>query len=201
MNSPEFLEILNRYRVGAPTVAGANFRGHELRIISGDDPLIFHLMDMPYATPMCLGLARATGLHKVVALEGDGNMLAGLPVLATIGRYQPENLVIVVCDNQSYASLGTTIASATASAVDLEAVARACRMEKTRTVHDPQEANGALAHAFGEPGPWLIVAKVTDSGKMDERFRVPPMDIVEVGHLFQQALRSRLSMEKGAPDE
>src|SRR5207249_1225664 len=80
-------------------------------------------MDMPYTSPMCLGLALACPDERVVALEGDGSMLMALSGLTTIGRYQPENLTVIVFDNRVYLTTGSgTVPTAE---VDFAGMARA----------------------------------------------------------------------------
>ena len=63
----------------------------ELFSMTGDDPSILYNMEMPYATPMCLGLAMARRTQRIVALEGDGSLISALGVLTTIARYRPRN--------------------------------------------------------------------------------------------------------------
>ncbi len=190
MESPDLLEVLERYRGSAPMVVAAGRRGREMRTIAGDDPLVLYNMDMPYATPVCLGLARSRPDTKVVALEGDGNVLAGLGGLSTIGRYQPENLIVLVVDNESYGSFGTgAVTTATSAGVDLEVVARGCGIANACTVRDLAAAEEALQRAFSTPGPWVIVAKVANLGDSDARFWINPPDIVENAFSFEQALR------------
>jgi TPP-dependent indolepyruvate ferredoxin oxidoreductase alpha subunit len=191
MESPDFLEVVERHRGSAPMVVAAGRRGREMRTIAGDDPLVLYNMDMPYATAVCLGLAQSRPDTKVVALEGDGNVLAGLGGLSTIGRYQPENLIVVIVDNEAYGSFGNgAVATATSAGVDLEAVARGCGIAAACTVRDLDEADLALRRAFTQPGPAVIVAKVANLGDSDARFWINPPDIVENAWSFEQALRT-----------
>src|SRR3954453_13000635 len=191
MDSPDFLEVLARHRNGAPVIVGAGRRGRELRTIVGEDPLVLYSMDMPYATPFCVGLAKAKPHTRVVALEGDGNVVAGLGELTTIGRYLPPNLIVVICDNESYGSFGVgAVATATSAGVDLAGVARSCGIVNSLLVTSLDEAEVALGRAFTEPGPWVIVAKVANHGDTDARFWISPPDIVENSFTFRQALRS-----------
>src|SRR5688500_6029604 len=149
MDSPSFLELLERYRGGAPMVVAAGRRGREMCTLAGDDPRVLYNMDMPYTTPVCLGLARAMPNERVVALEGDGNVLAGMGGLSTVGRYQPENLVVVIVDNESYGSFGSgSVTSATSAGTDLAVVARGCGIQNACTVSELADAEQMLERAF-----------------------------------------------------
>src|SRR5437867_3526790 len=53
-----------------------------------------------------LGLALSRKDRRVVVLDGDGNVLMGMGVLASVGHAQPENLLHVVLDNEAHASTG-----------------------------------------------------------------------------------------------
>lgn len=56
-----------------------------------------------------MGIGLGYALHtdkKVIVLVGDGALLMHLGSVATIGRYNPKNLEIIVLNNNSYASCG-----------------------------------------------------------------------------------------------
>ena len=44
--------------------------------------------------------------RRVVGIEGDGGILTSLNSLSTIGYLQPKNLLLIVLDNEQYASTG-----------------------------------------------------------------------------------------------
>src|SRR5438093_2362978 len=119
---------------------------------------------------------------RVVAVEGDGSMLAALGTLSTIGRYRPRNLIVLVLDNGSYGSIwddrNPAVESATTAGLDFEAVGRSCGIERCVTVRTPEEADEALAAAMREPGPWLVVAKCPDRSNVRER--IAGMDVPDV---------------------
>lgn len=158
----------------------------------GDDDLFMAGMDMPYTTPICLGLALALKHRRIVAVEGDGSMLAGAAVLSTIARYKPPNLVVLVFDNEVYVSPGHgDIQTATAFGTDIGGMALAAGIAGVRTVRTLPSANAALDEAFREPGPWVIVAKIDQSDRTDPFREVGrSLDIVESAMRFRRALTS-----------
>lgn len=193
MNRPDFLKLFAQRRSGAPAILGPGLASRELFVIEGEEPSILYNMDMPYAAAFCLGLALATGLPRVVALEGDGSMLGGLSTFTTIGRYRPDNLIVVILDNEAYGTFGVgEMRSATAFGVDLEQIARFSAITKARTVRTLSEAAEAFTQAFKEPGPWVIVAKLEAHGDTNPTFsRVPP-DVVDAGIRFYNHLQSKV---------
>jgi len=82
-----------------------------------------------------LGLALAQPKLKVAVITGDGEMLMGMGSLATIGVQQPNNLAVIVFDNQRYGETGMQ-ASHTDNGVDLVGVARACGFKQAYDVTD-----------------------------------------------------------------
>jgi len=169
-------------------IVSPGLAGYELFRASPDEATICN-MDMPYTSPMCLGLALACPDQRVVAIEGDGSMLMALGVFTTVARYQPANLGIIVFDNGRYVTTGDgQVRTATSSGTDLAAIARAAGIARATTVDDLGAFEAAVAD---EVGPWVIVAKVdaSDRGAFAARGGLP--DIVEQAVLCQRELRRR----------
>lgn len=113
---------------------------------------------MGLASSLALGLALCSTKNKVVVLDGDGSLLMNLGSLATIGRYQPANLVHVVWDNAKYEATGGQ-ETATAS-TDLVGVAHACGIERALWANTEEDWISAIERALREPGPWMIAVKI-----------------------------------------
>jgi len=189
MNRIECVEAFARLRGDAIVVAGPGCSGHELYAAKHDEATIYN-MDMPCSSPLCLGLALACPNQRVVAFEGDGSMLMALGTLATVGRYQPKHLAIVIFDNPVYLTTGDG-AVATAK-VDFAGIARSCGISHAVVVADVGAFEGHMGQALGEPGPWFVCAEVDSSDRGDPRASAPfPGDLVEQAVLFQKALRER----------
>jgi thiamine pyrophosphate-dependent acetolactate synthase large subunit-like protein len=190
VNRRQALEIFARHRGDAPVIVGPSFGGRVLFDIDHRDATIYN-MELGYPTAMCLGLALALPGERIFALEGDGSMLAGLGALATVGRYRPRNLVIVVLDNGVYATTGA-VATATGSNVDLVAVGRGTGIAKSERVCDPGALERALTEATRGDGPFLIVAEVDpDDASAAAGARAMPFDIVESSIRFRRTLEER----------
>ena len=194
MNRKDLIESLQRHRGDAAAISGPGTISR-LLFTTGHRPASLYQMDMGYATAMALGVAMAQPRRRVVAVEGDGSIVAELCVLATIGRYRPANLAVLVADNGIYASAGDgTVTTATSHGTDIAAVARACGLdaEHAFTVTDPAEADRAIARAMTEAGPWVIVAKLDaeDRGLMQgaKARGVIAHDIVETVIQFRREL-------------
>ena len=99
---------------------------------------------------------------KVISLDGDGSLLMNLGTIATIGREKPENLVVVVWDNEAWGQTGGQ-PSHTSTNTNLEEVANSCGITKTATVGDLETLEDVFSRAMAEPGPWFIVAKIEEA--------------------------------------
>lgn len=131
---------------------------------AGDHDRNFYLWGaMGGAAMIGLGLALAQPHCPVLVVTGDGEMLMGMGAFATIGRQKPENLSIVVVDNELYGETGAQ-ETHTATGADLAAIARACGIENAFVVTDAAGVDelAARVHTAGK-GPLVAVLKVTRS--------------------------------------
>lgn len=131
----------------------------------GRGPTSLTSVSLGMCTPTALGLALALPNRKVVALDSDGNLILNLCSLGTVGNQKPRNLLIVVFDNGNYLSGGPGgnkpgMPTATGGAMNLEAVARGCGIEKACTITTGEEFRSAMNRYLSEDGPAFVVAKI-----------------------------------------
>ena len=127
---------------------------------AGDRARNFYLSGaLGSAASVAFGLAGARPGERVVCVDGEGSLLANLGVLATIGRYQPPNLTLVVLDNGMFQITGGQ-ATHTAFGTDLARVARGCGIASARTVVTLDDLEAAFRSMQETPGPHVLVAKV-----------------------------------------
>ena len=107
-----------------------------------------------------LGLALAQPERRVLVLTGDGEALMGFGAFATTGTQKPDNLAIVVVDNEHYSETGMQ-PTHTRRGVDLAGVARACGYAEALTVTDLPALEAVLPTIYGAPGPVFVDVKVS----------------------------------------
>jgi thiamine pyrophosphate-dependent acetolactate synthase large subunit-like protein len=168
----------------APIVASLGHPAYDL-FAAGDRPQNFYTWgSMGLASSIGLGLALARPDMRVFVLDGDGSLLMNLGSLATIGLLRPANLVVVVMDNEEYATTGGQ-PTPTAQGADLDAAARAMGIGATATVRTEEALRQQLQSTPApNSGPLFIVAKVTESAPSAK----PPLDCVFIKQRFMAAI-------------
>jgi thiamine pyrophosphate-dependent acetolactate synthase large subunit-like protein len=152
---------------------------------AGDHPLNFYLWGaMGSAVTVGLGLALAQAKRRVLVITGDGEMLMGLGALATVAVKRPDNLAILVIDNEHYGETGMQCTH-TSTAVDLAGVALACGFRWSTTVRQTRELDDAVPTLHTAKGPILVVLKVSATR---DPLVLPPWDGALLKSRFRQAL-------------
>jgi sulfopyruvate decarboxylase subunit beta len=111
-------------------------------------------------TPEALGLAIGLPHRRVISLDTDGGLLFNLGILATLGNEQPPNLLVVVWDNECYASIGGPPTHTASGRVDLAAIARGAGVEDAYQARAIEEFAGLCEKGLRSERPFVIVAKV-----------------------------------------
>ena len=177
MTRLEATRIVVEAAADAAIVASLGHPAYDL-FAAGDRPRNFYTWgSMGLASSIGLGIALAKPDVRVVVIDGDGSLLMNLGSLATIGLVRPRNLTVIVMDNEEYATTGGQ-PTPTSSGADLEAAARAMRVEATATVRTGQQLRDAIGSAS------FIVAKVEESVPIAR----PPLDYVGIKQRFMTAM-------------
>lgn len=110
-------------------------------------------------TPEAFGLAVGLPHRRIVSLDTDGGLLFNLGILATLGNEQPDNLFIVVWDNEQYQSIGGPATHTAKGRVDLAAIARGAGVDKAFTAETLEEFDAHCAAGLAASEPYIVVAK------------------------------------------
>jgi thiamine pyrophosphate-dependent acetolactate synthase large subunit-like protein len=113
--------------------------------------------------------------RRVLVVTGDGEMLMGLGALATVAVKKPDNLAIVVIDNEHYGETGMQ-RTHTAAGVDLAGIARVAGFRTTAT---------AAMMFRSAAGPVMVVFKVSAAS---DPLVLPSWDGPLLKNRFRQAL-------------
>ncbi len=109
-----------------------------------------------------LGLALAQPKRTVLVITGDGEMLMGLGSLATIAVQRPDNLAILVQDNERYGETGMQ-ETHTKYGVDLVAMAEGAGFKRTLRVNQMEQVPQLRAAIHAGGGPLFALAKIDAS--------------------------------------
>ena len=191
MNRLEATRIIVELAGEAPIVASLGHPAYDL-FAAGDRPQNFYTWgSMGLAPSIGLGLALARPDLRVFVIDGDGSLLMNLGSLATLGLLQPANLVLVVMDNELYATTGGQ-QTPTAHGADLDAAARAMGLAQTMTARTEDDLCRAVRQGGG---PVVVIAKVGESVPIAK----PPLDCVFIKQRFMSAIGSPEAATAGQP--
>jgi thiamine pyrophosphate-dependent acetolactate synthase large subunit-like protein len=162
---------------------------------AGDRPLNMPLWGaMGAPVGMGLGLALAQPGKRVLVITGDGDMLMSLGSLATVATQQPENLAIVVLDNEKFGETGNQATHTSprnngptdsGAGTDLSLIAKGCGIADAGIVREAGEVAQLVMDARTKKGPVFRVVKVMVE-KLE--FVMPPQDGAHLKDRFRQAL-------------
>lgn len=142
-----------------------------------------HVGSMGHAASIACGLATTLPHRTVIALESDGSTLLDLAGLTVIGSLQPNNLVVLVFDNERYSGSRISLPTATSKRTDLAGMAAAAGIAGAVTVYDLDGFRAEFDKAVLHDSPGYVVAKVAD----DPRTRLltkPSIDYMENSYRF-----------------
>ena len=173
-----------KHRGDAAVVTGIGNASHDVASAGDDDRNMYLFGIMGGAAMVAFGIALSQPDRRVVVITGDGELLAGIGSLATIGVEKPKNLSIVVIDNQAYGATGNQHTH-TARGVDLVGIADASGFDPTELITDNKGLEGAIENIYNKPGPYFAVVKVM--AKSGSRVMVPK-DGTRTSRRFRKAV-------------
>ena len=171
-------------RKDALVITGLGTPGYDV-MAAGDHDNNFYLWGaMGGAAMVGLGLALSKPERPVLVFTGDGEQLMGMGGLATIGVAKPDNLVIIVLNNEYYGETGMQRSHA-GRGVDLVAVAAACGLEDSRRITDDAGIDELCDNIHQRAG--AIYAEIMIDAHEPKRV-LPPRDGVFIKNRFRRSL-------------
>jgi len=185
MDRRRAVKMLLESREGALVVSGLGSPSYDVHACGDSDNNYYLWGAMGGAALIGLGLAQAQPDNRVMVITGDGEMLMALGAIATIAVANPNNLDIIVLDNQHFGETGMQD-SHTGLGIDLSAVASACGFAKSEEIRSLENV-GALCNELKKPtnGPRLFVLKVEAKNLPRS---LPPRDATYIKNRFRAYL-------------
>ena len=148
----------------AGVIASTGKSGRELFTLDDRDQHLYQVGSMGCASGMALGLALNSD-RKVFALDGDGAVLMKMGALATVGAYQPKNLIHVVLDNGVHDSTGGQ--STVSASVEFAEIAVSSGYATAAKCDSVAGLRKAYTAALASGGPHLIHMRI-QAGSLKE---------------------------------
>jgi len=186
----EALQVILDSLNGNEAILGTTGKtGRELFTIADRPNHLYVVGGMGGASAIGFGLAHALPQQPVVVVDGDGAALMKMGNFATIGCYQPKNLLHVLLDNESHDSTGGQ--RTVSGIVDFAAVAAATNYRNAFAAESAVDVREAMQLARESPGPTLLHVRIRPgSPKNLGRPTVAPHEVKE---RFMTFLRSQNS--------
>ncbi|MCP4900257.1 MAG: hypothetical protein GY906_25070 [bacterium] len=143
----------------------------------------YMLGSMGQVASISLGLALSRD-ERVIALDGDGNLLMGFGGTALVGGLKPANLYHLVLDNGCYATTGGQ--RCLSREVDLAAAAQGTGYCWSERCDDPETVDDRIRDWLSSPAPAMLCVNV-DPGDPDPALRIP-MTPQEMARRFRESL-------------
>jgi len=170
--------ILESLQGNEAVIATTGKTGRELFTIADRPNHLYVVGGMGTASGIGFGLAQAQPKLPVVVIDGDGAALMKLGSLATIGYYQPANLLHIILDNESHDSTGGQ--RTVSGLVDFAAIAAAANYRYATSADDPADVRAAVKELRSKKGPSLLHIKIrAGSPKNLGRPTVKPHEVKE----------------------
>jgi phosphonopyruvate decarboxylase len=147
---------------------------------------IYLLGSMGLPAAVGLGLALHQPSHRVVILDGDGNLLMGFGNLALIGALKPTNFSHFVLDNGVYETTGKQ--PSISLQVDLSRAALACGYREAHDISGEEELGSLCTDLLDRPGPHFI--RVAVSPEVPEKAPRIPYTARQMKKRFMNAINS-----------
>jgi sulfopyruvate decarboxylase subunit beta len=168
-----------------PIISNLGPTSRELRSIKHRTRNLYQYGSMGLCSSVAFGIALNTDT-KVISLDGDGAVIMNMGGLATIGRHQPTNLIVIIYDNEEWGQTAH-MPSHTSAGTNLANVSKSCGIDKSFLVKTIEEFDLIFKKALTEDGPYSIVAKIEQGdGPKSPSVYEPEFDLLSFRNTYIQ---------------
>jgi sulfopyruvate decarboxylase subunit beta len=188
MSRIETLRILYPFTENIPVISACGATSREWASL-GRRPNHLYVVDTMGLTPsIALGVSLAiqdSNVKKCIALEGDGGVLMNPNALASAAYLDAEKWLLIILDNECFASTGGQ--RALSAKINVGSVAAGHGL-KVLTVDNPQDLRTAIETSLEETRPIVIHVKIAPGNEPTEFINDDP---AVLSFQFSQTLLKR----------
>ncbi len=171
---------------GTVVIATTGHTGRELYEIDDRENQIYMVGSMGCALPLGFGMAITKPNLKIYVLDGDGALLMRTGTMATVGAYQPNNLIHILLDNEVHDSTGGQ--STVSGGVSFSTIAKGFGYKSAYSSDSLKDFEDFLNLASSQSGPTFIHFKIKKGAFKD--LGRPSHTPVQVKERLSQYLRN-----------
>lgn len=177
MTTSGVIELLLSHLTNELVVSANGYISRQLFHCHDRNTNFYMLGSMGLASSIALGVALAQPHRKVIAIDGDGNLLMSLGALTMIGGCRPTNLIHIVIDNEQYETTGGQCSLS--AKVDLVQFALAAGYDSSSLSVSAVEFGSSVYNALRRCGTTFMVTKVGPDTGVPPRVARSPESIAE----------------------
>lgn len=185
MSRMDALKVLYKYTENIPVISSCGNTSREWASLGRRDNHLYMVDTMGLTPSVAIGVSLTLenkGIKKCIGIEGDGGILMNPNSLASASFLNPQKWLLIVFDNECFASTGGQCSLA--SKIDIGKVAEGFNLEvlKVETV-DAFET--AVQSSINKDGPIVIHAKINQENQKNPFINDDP---VVLAHKFSSFL-------------
>ncbi|RFU62792.1 hypothetical protein D0469_20170 [Peribacillus saganii] len=185
MSRFDALKVLFKYTENIPVISSCGNTSREWASLGRRDNHLYMVDTMGLTPSVAIGVSMALedkGFKKCIAIEGDGGVLMNPNALASAAYLNPKKWLLIVFDNECFASTGGQCSLA--GRINIAQVAQGFNLEAIQ-VEDLDAFEHAVRTSIEKDGPIVIHAKINQENQKNPFINDDP---VVLAHKFSQFL-------------
>jgi sulfopyruvate decarboxylase subunit beta len=165
MSRLDGLKILYKYTENIPVISSCGNTSREWAGLGRRDNHLYMVDTMGLTPSVAIGVSltlKKKGYKKCIGIEGDGGVLMNPNALASASYLNPQKWMLIVFDNECFASTGGQCSLA--SRIDIAKVAEGFHLKTIQTLN-AEEFEKSIQKSIEEEGPIVIHAKISQENQ------------------------------------
>jgi sulfopyruvate decarboxylase subunit beta len=185
MSRMDALKVLYKYTENIPVISSCGNTSREWASLGRRDNHLYMVDTMGLTPSVAIGVSLTLenkGIKKCIGIEGDGGILMNPNSLASASFLNPQKWLLIVFDNECFASTGGQCSLA--SKIDIGKVAQGFNLEVLQ-VETVDAFEAAVQSSINKDGPIVIHAKINQENQKNPFINDDP---VVLAHKFSSFL-------------